>query len=230
MCGIFGATELDRFITLYELNKQRGTFSTSMGITTDGGDMIVHRWKGSVTSLQAAAELDNSLKIAKRVPRYFVGHTQAPTSSKRKYTTETSHPFHTGSWVIAHNGVLTNFNEIKEEFDPAWENPVDSSIIPTVLKESQKNLEGSSNLQPEVIAKALALLEGTFGLWIYESAERHLYLARCGSTLFADALNNEFSSIKFKNSEQLDEGILYVLTQEGITPVASFDFNSPFFT
>jgi len=230
MCGIFGATELDRFITLYELNKQRGTFSTSMGIATDGGDMIVHRWSGSVASSQAIAELNNSIKITNRAPRYFLGHTQAPTSSKRKYTRETSHPFHIDSWVIAHNGVLTNFNEIKEEFDPKWKNPVDSSIIPMVLNESQKNLEGTDNSQPEIIAKALALLEGTFGLWIYESGQRHLYLARCGSTIFADAVNNEFSSIKFKNSEQLEEGILYMFTPEGITAVANFDFNSPFFT
>lgn len=229
MCGIFGATELDRFITLYELNKQRGTFSTSMGIVTDAGDVIVHRWSGSIDSKEAVAELTNSLKISNRKARYYLGHTQAPTSSKRKYSRETSHPFHIDSWVIAHNGVLTNFNEIKEEFAPKWKNPVDSSIIPVILDETYKTF-GNSVDQPEIVAKTLGLLEGTFGLWVFESSERSLYIARCGSTLFADMINNEFSSIKFKNSEPLEEGILYMLTPEGITGVAMFDFNSPFFT
>ena len=57
-----------------------------------------------------------------------------------------------------------------------------------------------------------------------------MFLARCGSTIFVDKLNNTFSSVKFKGSEALEEGVLYQLTPEGITSIGLFDCDSPFFT
>ena len=98
-----------------------------------------------------------------------------------------------------------------------------------MIGESYKAGEGS--LAPaDCISRALGLLEGTFGLWIYDSNFNTTYIARCGSTVFVNLLYNEFSSVKFPNSEALPEGVLYQLTPEGITAVARFDFNSPFFT
>lgn len=229
MCGIFGANKLERFLTLYELNKKRGTFSTSAVISTREGDLVVHRWSGSVDTDKLKAELINSVKITKQTPAYYLGHTQAPTSSSRKWVKECSHPFHLDGWTIAHNGVLTNYDAIKEQFNPKWKNPVDSSGIPLLLSETTKLYSKTDGVH-EVISKALSLLEGTFGLWIHEGWDRNIYLARCGSTLFANLIDNEFSSVKFKNSEELKEGVLYMITVEGITAVSSFDFNSPFFT
>jgi glucosamine 6-phosphate synthetase-like amidotransferase/phosphosugar isomerase protein len=94
------------------------------------------------------------------------------------------------------------------------------------LHEEERNTENNI----AAITTSLGQLEGTFGLWIYDSNRKTMFLARCGSTLFANVLTNEFSSIKFKNSEPLEEGHLYQLTPEGVTSVDLFDFDSPFFT
>jgi len=225
MCGIFGATEKDRFLTLYKLNKKRGTFATSLCLVTDKGDLIIHRWSGSVdVKLVETAFQRDKAKIV-----LYLGHTQAPTSSKRKYDVKTAHPFNYENFTVAHNGVLTNFKEIKEQFDPKWSNPVDTSIIPVMLSESYKAGEGS--LTPvDTTSRVLGLLEGTFGVWIYDSNYNNTYIARCGSTVFVNYLYNEFSSVKFSQCELLPEGVLFQLTPEGITAVSQFDFDSPFFT
>jgi glucosamine 6-phosphate synthetase-like amidotransferase/phosphosugar isomerase protein len=82
----------------------------------------------------------------------------------------------------------------------------------------------------EIISTALSHLEGTFGLWIINTDYRGVYIARCGSTLFANKIDNTFSSVKFKGSEAIEEGVVYEVTPEGLTSVANFDFNSPFFS
>jgi hypothetical protein len=48
--------------------------------------------------------------------------------------------------------------------------------------------------------------------------------------LFANKIDNTFSSVKFKGSEAVEEGVVYEVTPEGLTSVANFDFNSPFFS
>jgi glucosamine--fructose-6-phosphate aminotransferase (isomerizing) len=228
MCGVFGSNDKERFLTLYNLNRKRGTFSTSLVIYTTTGDMVVHRWSGTIGIKEARKELEKSLDN-KSTPYFYLGHTQAPTSSKRKFSRETSHPFNSNNWLVAHNGVLTNFDDIKTEFAPKWTNPVDSSIIPYVLDKVYE--AGDGQLSPlECIVNGLSLLQGTFGVWIANASNRGLYLARCGSTLFANLIDNDFSSVEFDSSEPLDEGVVYEVTQEGLTSVANFDFNSPFFT
>lgn len=229
MCGIFGATEKEKFLTLYELNKQRGLFSTSISLAIDGGsgDVDIHKWNGSASM----GEVEGYIKKVEKKEKiaFYLGHTQAPTSTKRKFDKETTHPFYLNNWVISHNGVLTNFKDLKDQIRPTWKNPVDSSVIPPILSSIEQQIKGPDN-QIYVVTTTLGLLEGTYGLWIYNTDTRILYLARCGSTIFADIVNNSFSSVKFKGSELLEEGVLYQVTREGITSIGLFDFNSPFFT
>jgi glucosamine 6-phosphate synthetase-like amidotransferase/phosphosugar isomerase protein len=224
MCGIFGSTDKERFLTLYELNKQRGTFATSVSLVLENGDLPVIKWEGSPT-VKAVLNQIKSIEKTKKISSYL-GHTQAPTSAKRKYDRVTSHPFNEDGWTVAHNGVLSNFDDLKENLATKWENPVDSSIIPHTINVFSK--DGNPGLV--AVTRSLSLLEGTFGLWLYHSDDSCTYIARCGSILFANLLNNDFSSIKFKGSETLEEGIVYQVTREGLTTVGQFDFDSPFFT
>jgi len=48
--------------------------------------------------------------------------------------------------------------------------------------------------------------------------------------LFCNFLNNEFSSLEEDGFVPLEEGLLYLLTKEGVTCVGKFTPNSPFFT
>jgi glucosamine 6-phosphate synthetase-like amidotransferase/phosphosugar isomerase protein len=155
----------------------------------------------------------------------YLGHTQAPTSSKREYDFKTSHPFSYGNWMVAHNGVLTNFEQLKPLVNnPLAYNEVDTSIIPALLDELEDELEDEIQTMSEILSK----LKGTFGLWLYCKSSGNTYLARSGSTLYGDYLTNDFSSLPYAKFQPLQEGIIYLLTREGITEVGFFSTNSPF--
>jgi glucosamine 6-phosphate synthetase-like amidotransferase/phosphosugar isomerase protein len=218
MCGIFGATERERFKTLYELNRTRGDFAFGCClITHDRSTQYIDWQPGVVDSKDDLFTKENKYS-------YMLGHTQAPTSAKREFSERTSHPFVESNWVVAHNGVLSNFKYLKEKFMPEWDNPVDSSIIPVLLTA----LENDANSEVTTLKQTMEELEGTYSLWIYNTYSKNLYIARCGSTLYFNALENEFSSIMDKNMKPVPDNTIHQITREGITLISGFDGNSPF--
>lgn len=158
---------------------------------------------------------------------FYLGHTQAPTSSQREFNVKTSHPFKSGYWTVAHNGVLTNYDELARKIKNKNSfNVVDSSLIPALLNQYSKKEDN----EIKIITKVLSMLKGTFGLWIHCSFSSNVYLARSGSTLYGNLLTNDFSSLPNKGLTPLQEGICYMVTHEGLTQVDEFQNNSPFFT
>ena len=225
MCAVFGSSNFTEFTKLYDDNKDRGSFAFGGIFLSFAYDATIH--------IEGIAELHKNMNITNKTvnmkPKefyYYLGHTQAPTSSVRKFDTKTSHPFTCGTWVVAHNGVLTNDIRLKKTLKPGIEyNDVDSSVIPALIsQETDKNLD-----EIKAICNSLSKLEGTFGLWIYNKLSNNVYLARSGSTLYANFLTNTFSSLPIKGFTALEEGVLYLMTKEGLTAVGAFNNNSPFF-
>jgi glucosamine 6-phosphate synthetase-like amidotransferase/phosphosugar isomerase protein len=218
MCGIYGATNKEQFLNLQKLNLKRGDFCQSSLLINNSIGFEIHKVPKSSFK---------EYRFPKRKKfDIYLGHTQAPTSGKRVFEPETSHPFLVEDWLVAHNGVLTNFKKLVDQFERPYKNPVDSSIIPFIFY----SLESYTSDEVSIIVQGLEMLEGTFGLWIHNIASGNTYIAKCGVTLFADVYENEFSSTKYKSFESLEEGTLYQLTPEGITGIRNFDCDSPFFT
>ena len=96
---------------------------------------------------------NRTVKMKPREFYYYLGHTQAPTSSVRKFSPATSHPFTCGTWVVAHNGVLTNDVRLKKTLKSGTPySDVDSSVIPALFsQESDKNVS-----EVEAICKSLS--------------------------------------------------------------------------
>jgi glucosamine 6-phosphate synthetase-like amidotransferase/phosphosugar isomerase protein len=225
MCGIFTASNFNRYIKLYNKNKERGNFAY-------GALFLSHSYDAAM-KVEGTVELTKNMIINNRDVQmkpsdfyYYMGHTQAPTSSKRIFDDTTSHPFSHGLWIVAHNGVLTNDVKLKSKIKNKTSfNEVDSSIIPALLEQYSEETTNEVN----VICKVLSMLEGTFGLWIYNKETHNVYIARSGSTLYANVLENTISSLPDDDLKLLEEGVLYLVTSEGITSVGGFTNNSPFF-
>ena len=225
MCGIFAAADFNKYIKLYNRNKERGTFAY-------GALFLSHSYDATM-KVEGTVELSRTMTINNRDVHmkpsefyYFIGHTQAPTSSKRVYEETTSHPFQCGEWIVAHNGVLTNDKKLRNKIKNTNNyNEVDSSVIPALLDQYSEEMGNEVNLICEVLSK----LEGTFGLWIYNKRTHNIYFARSGSTLYANILDNTVSSLAEEGMESLEEGVLYLVTPEGLTSVGGFTKNSPFF-
>lgn len=227
MCGIFGSSNYKTYIKLYEKNRQRGDFAYGSIMV----DNDIHATIKSAGVFKLSSKLYLSLSNNKKKNftdfKNYLGHSQAPTSSIRKYAHETTHPFTTLNWHVAHNGVISNEAEIREMVKRYKStNKVDSSLIPALVDQFTKKSKDES----KSICSALSLLKGNFGLWIFNSKNHNVYLARSGSTVFADFLTNDFSSSKFSKFKPIDEGVLYLQTQEGLTSVGEFKSNSPFYT
>jgi glucosamine 6-phosphate synthetase-like amidotransferase/phosphosugar isomerase protein len=217
MCGIYGATNKEQYLTLQKLNTSRGDFCES--------NMLINKKGFEIHKVPKRAKKDYKFPSKKKFDLYL-GHSQAPTSTKRLFDPDTSHPFAVENWLVAHNGVLTNYKELVNEFQRPYSNPVDSSIIPYVLY----SLTSYSDDEVEIIINTLEFLKGTFGLWVHNVQTGNTFLAKCGVTLFADVYENSFSSTKYKFFDPLEEGTLYQITHEGITSIGNFDCDSPFFT
>lgn len=233
MCGIFGTLNFATYETLYKKNCKRGNFAGgSIYIEQRTGDMYAKKWSG----VQTEQELTGEYSLV-HPGMLFVGHTQAPTSSNREFDATTTHPFEHGRWIVAHNGVLENHQQLQQEylqnatgeykgatFNTA-NSTVDSAVIPALLDELYMDSDVG------VLSDVLSLLKGTFAIWAYNKQTRQLYIARSGSTLFANLTDSIFSSVKIfeLTDHEIQPGIIYCMTIEGLAQVGKFDYDSPFF-
>ncbi len=227
MCGIFGSTDSERFKTLYELNKDRGSFAY--------GGMYIHREEMSDIQRSEGDTLQLEDKPGRQ---YYMGHTQGPTSAKRDFDASTSHPFKYHNWSIAHNGVLSNSKVLAEKYKV--DNPVDSAVIPVIIWNKLVELYDPDvwiwEREQRAIKLACEELEGTFSFWAHNSDTTNTYLVRCGSTLFAQSITGDFSSAQDRFMSPLDDHAIYRLFHEPdlaegkrIEKVGHFDSHSPFF-
>ena len=223
MCGIYCSDNLSTFEILDQANRERGNFATGIvWINKDKEEFEVIKYEGCV-------DWNNEEDIP-REETIYIGHNQAPTSSQRDYEHLTSHPFIYGDWVVAHNGVLTNYKQLIKDYLPNHDNIVDSSIIPALLDENDYQTGPSTDQDEELanIANVLECLKGTFALWLFNARTYNLYIARQGSTLFYKGTN--VSSIKGEGYKEVSEGIIYKYDEKGLTPMEGFVSSSPFFT
>jgi glucosamine 6-phosphate synthetase-like amidotransferase/phosphosugar isomerase protein len=218
MCGIFGSTKFTEYQDLYIKNRDRGQFSYGCLYATKDRKYHTLKHKG-VVNLVPHERFDIVNKCTT-----FLGHTQAPTSAQREWTEETSHPFRYKDWIIAHNGILENHEELKRTLALRSANVVDSSIIPEMLYELGDPDEIRS------ISVTFGELKGIFACWLYNRASGSTYLVRSGSTLYGNIPTGSFSSMKTKATPTvLDEGIIYRMSDEGLERVGGFSSKSPFF-
>ena len=168
MCGIFCARTVDEYYKLLTLNLERG--SSSFGALAISHNGI---------AVYKTNDLEN-LPTFKGV-NLLLGHLRAPTGDSREFSLTNSHPFEYGEWLVAHNGIITNFKELN-----TMGFKVDSNIIPYLL-----HTEGF---------KAFEKLQGTWACWMYNTREKQLYVTRSNATLFVNLTTGDFSSKKPDNS------------------------------
>ena len=219
MCAIFGAPTKSMLEVLYTANQDRGTFASSYVQLTYGDQFI----------LKKEGEIDwNGVKGSKQ-SRYQCGHVQAPTSAQREWAYETSHPFETMSWMVFHNGVLTNEKDIRKKHLPYLENPVDSSLIANLLQKFMEEDRNQGTNPVKYIRQTLEELDGSFALSIVDCDTNELYIARVGSILH---YNNKgcYSTMPGNNYMKLKEGEIRRLNKKTLrfNKVGEFKHTSPF--
>lgn len=207
------------FEVLYEANKERGNFASSI-VTIGGNIQYIYKTEGTY-------DLDRIL-YSESV-QYYTGHVQAPTSSQREWQFETSHPFESEYWLVTHNGVLTNENEIRQKYLPLIDNPVDTALIVNLIQYFEFQDDDDSRDPVRYIKSALEIIKGTFALCMIDCESSDVYIARCGSTLFYNR-RGEYSSKPGKGFTEVPEGVIYKLNKQTKrwNKVSKFKVESPF--
>jgi predicted glutamine amidotransferase len=190
MCGIFRSISKNTFNKQFEANLERGASSFGGILLRDVNYTVI---KSNYTKAPPKIHANE-----------YLGHLRAPTGDCRQFSATHSHPFEYKDWVVAHNGILTNFNELLAQMPNNINDPeifqVDSSIIPYYL-----HAYGFS---------AFDKFKGTWACWMYQKESDELFVTRSDNTLFTDPMNGDFSSKQIEGYVPLAERKVFKIHRE----------------
>jgi len=174
LCGIFGSNDKRTFAELAKKNASRGDFASGFLSIFDNG-LRTHKQSGVFEE----SSIPNDAK-------YYLGHVRAPTNSTLEYKSNETHPFSLkDAYYWAHNGILS-----KNGYDSL---EVDSKLIGILYAVHKGNW-----------AFVLPELNGTYGIWLYDTYNQKIYLTRGDNTLYYSDYAKSFSScLGFANDIKL---------------------------
>lgn len=152
MCGIVGYVgnkENSVRVLIDGLKKLEYRGYDSAGIAfISNGKLNIQKEKGELVNLQNRVNLDKKLDIG-------IGHTRWATHGKSNALN--AHPHRVGKFTIVHNGIIENYNELKEElkkegydFNSETDTEVLCSLIDKLYKEDNNILNVINKLKNEI--------------------------------------------------------------------------------
>ncbi|MFT4604449.1 MAG: glucosamine--fructose-6-phosphate aminotransferase (isomerizing) [Rhodothermales bacterium] len=189
MCGIVGyigeRQAVDVLIKGLKRLEYRGY--DSAGVAVVNGQLSVHKKNGKV------GELDKLLKTTKVVGTLGIGHTRWATHGAPSDTNAHPHLASDGSFALVHNGIIENYNAIRERLTRSgfeFHSQTDTEVL-TKLIEDVRNTTGLP--LAEAVRQALTQVVGTYGIAIVAQGEDDLLIAaRKGSPLILGVGDGEY--------------------------------------
>lgn len=178
MCGIVGyiGYQNSKEILLNGLEKLEYRGYDSAGIATrNDNEVTVTKAKGRIAELRR--EADNEID-----GQTGIGHTRWATHGIPNY--ENSHPHQSTSerFTLVHNGVIENYEELKEEYIPnvTLVSDTDTEVIVQLVEHFSET--GLST--EEVFTKVVSLLHGSYALGLLDREDSEtIYVAKNKSPL-----------------------------------------------
>ncbi|TDI41606.1 MAG: glutamine--fructose-6-phosphate transaminase (isomerizing) [Acidobacteria bacterium] len=198
----------------------RGYDSAGVAVVDEKGGLHVRRAPGKL------CELDKVLKENPIAGSYGIGHTRWATHGRPNENNAHPHRDCTGRLVVAHNGIIENYRELKEDLTAKghrFTTETDTEIVAHLIEEQFKN--GIKRLDDAVRA-ALPHLQGAYALVVLCADHREeLVGARQGPPLIIGLGENErflASDIPavLTHTRQvvfMDDGDVALLTRDGVT-------------
>ncbi|MCZ6600342.1 MAG: glutamine--fructose-6-phosphate transaminase (isomerizing) [Acidobacteria bacterium] len=224
MCGIVGYIGPGETVPVIMEGlrrlEYRGYDSAGLAVVDEKGNLHVRRAPGKLR------ELDKVLRENPMAGHYGIGHTRWATHGRPNENNAHPHRDCTGRLVVAHNGIIENYRDLKEELTAKghrFTTETDTEIVAHLIEEQLKN--GKKRLVDAVRA-ALPHLQGAYALVVL-CADHHEELvgARQGPPLVIGLGENErflASDIPavLTHTRQvvfLDDGEVALLTRDGVT-------------
>jgi glucosamine--fructose-6-phosphate aminotransferase (isomerizing) len=192
MCGIFGIVLNNNNENIYNLIingliqlQNRGY--DSAGVCTIKNDKFEVNKCASTNKQNALEKLMSmtSIKELKDNVCIGIGHNRWATHGVKNDTNAHPHLSGDANFVIVHNGIIENYNEIKQKLIKEgfiFNSQTDTEVIVNLLQYNYNNL-ASTNIT-DIIKLTIEELRGTYGLLIQSLYEPNkLYCVRNGSPL-----------------------------------------------
>jgi glucosamine--fructose-6-phosphate aminotransferase (isomerizing) len=229
MCGIVGYVGVQRAVPIIleglKRLEYRGYDSAGIAVYCDDGTLGVRRASGKLRNLEDTLQMDPVDGT------YGIGHTRWATHGRP--TEENAHPHRdcTGDIVVAHNGIVENYLQLKEQLQHeghTFKTETDTEVIAHLV---EKYYEG--NLE-QAVRTAVKQLRGVFALAVLSRKDPHkIVAAREGPPVVIGLGKGEYfvaSDVPAILSHTRDmfflaDGDMAVLTPEGVQ-LSDFDGNT----
>ncbi len=159
MCGIVGYTGresvTDQILDALELLEYRGYDSAGLAtLNGETGKIKLRKCAGRVNDLRGLCKKD------KKISTCGIGHTRWATHGG--VSDENAHPHRSGDVLLVHNGIVENYEELKDHFmlHKELKSQTDTEVVAAVLN---RVYQGDAH---EAIRKTVQYLKGTFALVI----------------------------------------------------------------
>jgi len=158
MCSIIGysGNEIAAPIIVKGLKRMEYRGYDSVGVATKSDTQIeLKKGIGKVNEVNSKVQLDG-------LPgKIGIGHTRWATHGKVTELNAHPHPSNSGKIAIVHNGIIENFEELKNQLESEgynFKSETDSEIIANLL---QKNYESTKNIK-DTILKTVSEIKGHY--------------------------------------------------------------------
>ncbi len=179
MCGIVGYIGYDnaKELLLKGLEKleYRGYDSAGIAVVNEDGTKVFKE-KGRISKLRKVA--DNSDEDG----TVGIGHTRWATHGIPNYENSHPHQSTSGRFTLVHNGVIENYEELKEEYltNVSFVSDTDTEVIVQLVEYFSK--QGLST--EDAFTKVVTLLHGSYALGLFDEQDKDtIYVAKNKSPL-----------------------------------------------
>ncbi|MEB7435452.1 glutamine--fructose-6-phosphate transaminase (isomerizing) [Staphylococcus pasteuri] len=179
MCGIVGYIGYDnaKELLLKGLEKleYRGYDSAGVAVANDEGTKVFKE-KGRIAELRKVADssdIDGTVGI---------GHTRWATHGVPNYENSHPHQSTTGRFTLVHNGVIENYEELRNEYlnDVKFVSETDTEVIVQLIEYFSK--QGFET--EDAFTKVISLLHGSYALGLLDEEDKDtMYVAKNKSPL-----------------------------------------------
>ena len=220
MCGIVGyiGEEDVKEILLKGLEKLEYRGYDSAGISVRNGEELkIFKEAGRIKDLREKVDPDFQAATG-------IGHTRWATHGEPSVTNAHPHQSADGRFTLVHNGVIENYEQIKQEYLPETEfvSSTDTEIIVELISALAK--EGRTT--EEAFKAALDILHGSYALGLLDKDEEDvIYVAKNKSPLLLgkgegfNVITSDAMAMLHLTDEfvELMDGELVLLKRDGIT-------------
>ncbi len=189
MCGIVGyiGYQNAKEILLKGLEKleYRGYDSAGIAIR-DKNEVTVTKAQGRIAELRKEADNDHDGSTG-------IGHTRWATHGVPSYENSHPHQSTSGRYTLVHNGVIENYEELREEYIPnvQFVSETDTEVIVQLIEHFAET--GLST--EDAFTKVVSLLHGSYALGLLDSEDGEtIYVAKNKSPLLV-GIGEDFNVI-----------------------------------